>query len=86
MADHRNDRRPDRDDGGPAFARPGATWMEPDGPHNNRPASGMTLRDYFAAAALSAMNVPDDTDGQICQAFAMAAYQMADAMINARRA
>ena len=60
-----------RDDGGPAF---------PVSPLN----SGMTLRDYFAAAALtgaSASGVIYGTEAQAATDF----YRMADAMLEQRR-
>ena len=45
--------------------------------------SGMSLRDYFAAAALQGM----DLDGEFAyQTYALDAYKMADAMLKAREA
>ena len=61
-------------DGGPAFPRTGA-----DG--HTSPQSGMTLRDYFAAAALQGMNLDFNFS---CTTYAMDAYLIADAMIRAR--
>lgn len=43
--------------------------------------SGMTLRDYFAAAALQGMNLDFNFS---CTTYAMDAYLIADAMIKAR--
>lgn len=65
-------------DGGPAF--PGQSLNErgePDEPHR----SGMSLRDYFAAAALTGICAyhPGSTPDATAQA-----YEMADAMLAAR--
>ena len=39
-----------RDDGGPAFARPGYSWTDVRGDFNlDNGETGMSLRDYFAA-------------------------------------
>jgi hypothetical protein len=67
------------DDGGPAFPDPvGAdpTW-------STAYSTGMTLRDYFAAKAMAAMasHSKGGTTG-----LAEVAYQMADAMLIARKA
>jgi len=59
-------------DGGPAF--PVTDWRE---------SSGMTLRDYFAAAALQGMCAATDRTGP-CDAYALDAYAFADAMITER--
>jgi hypothetical protein len=60
-------------DGGPAFPTPAGIQ------HND----GMTLRDYFAAAALKGLmasrNFLDEYDGPYV-------YQIADAMLKAREA
>ena len=70
--------------GGPAF--PGVEYKTPVGGGNQRMtvAGGMTLRDYFAAKAMHAflmrppsMTAPDEV-------IAEAAYDTADAMIQAR--
>jgi len=63
-------------DGGPAF--PVMTYISQDGKKN---PEGMTLRDYFAAAALPQVDQrshgnPDDV--------ARECYQLADAMLKAR--
>jgi hypothetical protein len=51
---------------------------------NGGPASGgMSLRDYFAAAAMQGMLASPDGDGHI-ERYAVGAYQIADAMIAAR--
>ncbi len=69
-------------DGGPAFARTGA-----DG--HTSPQIGMTLRDYFAAAALQGI-ISDASvlaslkkDGEL---ISRSAYHFADAMLKAREA
>ena len=72
-------------DGGPAFPRTGA-----DG--HTSPQSGMTLRDYFAAAALqgllgnSEFHVETDVESEIPNAIAKYSYEAADAMLKAREA
>lgn len=63
-------------DGGPAFPRTGA-----DG--HTSPQSGMTIRDYFAAAALP--QVDQRSHGTLDE-IALECYQIADAMIRAREA
>ena len=64
-----------KDDGGPAF---------PGDPQGNRPEyAGMTLRDYFAAAALQAIvfkHGPFEDSG----AMANWSYNIADAMLAER--
>jgi len=64
----------------PAF--PTLHWVAPQGHSANENPQGMTLRDYFAAKAMqgllaSEVNAPLKT-------FATKAYEMADAMIEAR--
>jgi hypothetical protein len=61
-------------DGGPAFPRTGA-----DG--HTSPQSGMTLRDYFAAAAINEVGWHNDINNS-----AAMAYKIADAMLKAREA
>lgn len=72
------------DDGGPAFARAGGQWKEGEGRDlsYNRPAGGASLRDYFAAAALTGLLA----DGKLSAKTATIAYTYADDMIQARRA
>lgn len=72
-----------KDDGGPAFPRPG----------DFNPQIGMTLRDYFAAKAMQSLTMrqgpggfdfltfPDDP-----VRFGKWAYDIADAMLKAREA
>ena len=73
------------DDGGPAFPRPSSPG---DGSYSSNPQDGMTLRDYFAAQALTGMLASytgdDSTFPQPSEA-ANAAYSFADAMLAARR-
>jgi hypothetical protein len=63
-------------DGGPAFPHP-----EIDFEVTIQASSGMTLRDYFAAAALQGMNIDGKFSALI---YASDAYQLADAMLKAR--
>ena len=71
------------DDGGPAFPidsymlNPNATEKE------IKEAQGMTLRDYFAAAALQGL-LANGYNGS-CNRDAINAYDYADAMIKARK-
>lgn len=71
-------------DGGPAFPMPS-------GPENVY-EHGMTLRDYFAAAALTGLLACEGTNGEaavhrdeayVFAMFARAAYRYADAMLAA---
>jgi len=69
------------DDGGTAFP-----YREQDcnGQYNDH--FGMTLRDYFAAAALQGLlTQPAEAEFSQAENFAKASYQMADAMIEARK-
>ena len=56
--------------------------------HNNSKKTvidqGMTLRDYFAAKAMSGMMV--DVEQPVCAYIAKQSYAMADAMMKAREA
>ena len=61
-------------DGGPAFP------LQSIGPEFMPGYSGMTLRDYFAAAALQGMNLDFNFS---CTTYAMDAYLIADAMLKA---
>lgn len=65
------------DDGGPAF--PAVTMH---GALVGMP--GMTLRDYFAAAALQGM-LADPSNGLAARSSAMSAYIFADAMLTERK-
>jgi hypothetical protein len=75
-----------RDDGGPAFP---FSALSPEGPSVYRDNEGMSLRDYFAAAALQGylaaytgadVRMPDP------DAAAARAFEYADAMLKARKA
>ena len=76
MNDHIPDPTKMINDGGPAFPRTGA-----DG--HTSPQSGMTLRDYFAAAALQGL-LADNGGGGSWDSDALNAYKAADAMLKAR--
>ena len=77
-------------DGGSAF--PCVYYSEPIGSIGPQLTikGGMTLRDYFAAAALqgllgnSEFHVETDVESEIPNAIATYAYQAADAMLKAR--
>jgi hypothetical protein len=60
--------------GGPAFP-----------PSNPGYAHGMTLRDYFAAAALTG-SLAQGFRGRMCEEIVTKCYDMADAMLRAREA
>lgn len=61
----------------PAFP----TWIESDSM-----AHGMSLRDYFAAAAMSTQMMwsADEVDSEISYVVAKMSYKIADAMMKAR--
>jgi len=65
--------------GGPAF--PGMTYISQDGKKN---PEGMTLRDYFAAAALQGSIANPNSNGN-WEDFALDAYRYADAMLERRK-
>ena len=68
----------ERDTGGPAF--PAMHFDLGDNEH------GMTLRDYFAAKALAGICAnPANTALKSAGQFAQAAYNVADAMLEARK-
>jgi hypothetical protein len=77
---------PHIDDGGPAFPRPASE----DRTHGTRPPGnatvdaqcGMTIRDYFAAKVIEGAKAKNVTEAK---ALATSAYQIADAMIAARK-
>ena len=69
------------DDGGPAYPVPGPTELPSNGIITNA-YSGMTLRDRFAIAALPALI---KRDGLRAPGYAKWAYEMADAMLAARK-
>jgi hypothetical protein len=77
------------DNGGPAFPRP-ASEYEPNGIRNDGriaaiPHNGMTLRDYFATAAMQGMKANPLWDDNLHESIAAAAYHMADEMLTARK-
>ena len=63
--------------GGPAFP-----ISEANGANSGMP--GMTLRDYFAAKAMQSYLLDKDRDSFTFEQWANAAYEMADAMLEAR--
>ena len=67
-------------DGGPAFPSVGEGFGNP-----NYSTPGMTLRDYFAAAALQGL-LAAFNDCPDAGPFASMSYAMADAMLRAREA
>lgn len=69
----------DKNTGGRAFPAPTTKPLE-----NYYP--GMTLRDYFAAKAISSVFVGTLPDKLYCEVAAERAYHMADAMLKARGA
>ena len=66
-------------DGGPAFPLSDIEWTDARR-HNN----GMSLRDYFAAAALQGM-LADPDNGPSARSSAKSAYIFADAMLTERK-
>jgi len=66
-------------DGGPAFPQPDLQFPNGEVQYGS---PGMTLRDYFAAAALQGLLA--DGGGSSWEADAKNAYQAADAMLKAR--
>lgn len=76
--------------GGAAFPSPGVVLKSKfDGdPYQQGAYEGMSLRDYFAAKAMQALNsgaTPHDVKTSL-DYVAEASYQMADAMLKARAA
>ncbi len=73
-----------RDDGGPAFARPGSSMAFVE------KQDGASLRDYFAARAMQSHLWRDQWKNPFTPAdlscLAFNAYQVADAMLKARKA
>jgi hypothetical protein len=72
-----------KDNGGPAF--PVAPTMNPDGSVWYHGKDGMTLRDYFATAAMQGMKANPLWDDNLHESIAAAAYHMADEMLTARK-
>jgi hypothetical protein len=69
-----------RDDGGPAFSRAGNQWSQDGG------ELGMSLRDYFAAKAMTAIIATRDPSATVYQIQheAARAFAYADAMLAER--
>jgi hypothetical protein len=65
-------------DGGPAFPN-----VPPDSQYSDWD-KGMTLRDYFAAAALQGMMAQFDPENELEHHIAKWSYKAADAMLKAR--
>lgn len=73
--------------GGPAFPRSAAFGKSEDGYDTaSDPQEGMTLRDYFAAAAITGMKAFISSDYEYPDDAAKKAYKIADAMLKAREA
>ena len=70
--------------GGPAF--PTDYFYDHDTQHERLPMSGMTLRDYFAAKAMQAFLTREEKLSENLMMYAGAAYDVADAMLEAREA
>lgn len=64
------------DDGGPAFPSPH---------YNNDELSGMSLRDYFAGQIVAGLLANSSYEDYRPAPLAMSAYEVADAMIVARK-
>jgi hypothetical protein len=75
--------REERDDGGPAFPRPGSNWIDHRGRElSNGSSLGLSVRDWFAGMAMQGLLI----DGPLPapDRVASVAYTMADAMLRAR--
>lgn len=80
------------DDGGPAFPQP--FIYDPDRGHAGQyidaedagVSTGLTLRDYFATKALQGQIAYEGMEGCDAEHIAGMAYELADAMLAARRA
>lgn len=77
-----------REDGGQAFPRPKFWPADGDPDRDGHPQGGMSLRDYFAAAALTGIlsNLSEMRKDVVSDLprFAKDVYQMADAMLAER--
>jgi hypothetical protein len=72
------------EDGGPAFPQQGATLQMKDNVYF-LDKGGMSLRDYFAAAAMQGMLATLRADEEpVIHAIAVDAFKMADAMLSGR--
>ena len=75
---------PTHDDGGPAF--PGPDDYSQDGRPLYGPGfQGMTLRDWFAGQAVSALSTAWNSSADTRQQLVAECYEIADAMIAARK-
>jgi len=72
----------EKETGGPAFPLPSAAYSEPI--PGGTELFGMTLRDYFAAKAMQG-SLACDEHVRDKRAFANWCYEMADAMLDARK-
>lgn len=68
--------------GGPAFARPASSIDR----ESFRPQPGMTLCDYFAAAAMQGLVASGRADDMSPEAIAASSYLIANAMLARREA
>ncbi|AYG07728.1 hypothetical protein D7M10_11785 [Pseudomonas fluorescens] len=77
-----------KNNGGPAFARPKSPKGEYTDSDVPSAQTGMSLRDYFAAKALSTVPAysQEDVTTWSAEDFARHAYALADAMLAARSA
>ncbi len=75
------------EDGGAAFPVTGGMVQGPNTDEWVRPQDGMTLRDYFAAAAVTGFGAyVANSEGAVPpERWAKRAYEIADAMIAARK-
>lgn len=71
------------DDSGPAFPCAPDKWVDMDGVWHMRQACGMSLRDYFAAAALTGLLACPTRRGAF-GGYSRDAYRLSDAMLKAR--
>ena len=71
--------------GGNAYPQ-NTVYLAPNGQAMQQgPQGGMTLRDYFAAKAMAAILTDGSWLGHTCGTAAETAYEMADAMLEARK-
>lgn len=79
-------------DGGPAFPVADPNWLEPSTVEDmRRLATGMSMRDHFAGLAMQAfisghITYHGHEEPWLDEEVAVAAYEMADAMLKARSA
>ena len=74
-------------DGGPAFPRPFSDTGERHGQRYEAAQAGLSLRDYFAAAALPAViaaRVANQVEDLVQDSIAEECYELADALLAAR--